>query len=74
MERIQGKRLDFYAGRDVTDFYRADEADARFEKLELALRSCMFALTKQREAMHEWELTVDHAIEEAKRALALMAG
>lgn len=49
--------------------YLAPEADARIEQLEKALKSCRFALLKQREAMRAWTDTSESAIVEATKAL-----
>jgi hypothetical protein len=43
----------------------------RIEALEGALTSCIFALKKQREASHQWDRTVDGAIEASQKVLAL---
>jgi hypothetical protein len=50
-------------------YYDTREADQRIAKLDRALRSCRFALMKQREAMKQWSVAAESAIDEATAAL-----
>lgn len=56
---------------DGTEFYLASEADARIAELESSLQDALFALKKQREAAVQWTNTVDLAIEQGEKTLAL---
>ena len=44
---------------------------ARIRELEASLESCVFAMLKQRESIHQWDRTVTGVIEEAQKQLAL---
>jgi hypothetical protein len=57
---------------DCVDVYVASEADASIAELRTALQDCVFILLKQRESMNQWASTCDTAIEQARKALALM--
>jgi hypothetical protein len=59
---------------DVVPAYIASEVDARIDELEGSLSSCLFALEKQRDAMHLWDKTVTSVMERAQKTLALRAG
>lgn len=54
---------------DQQAYYRTQDADARIEQLERALRSCRRVLKLQRQAVQNFSGAADEAIDEADGVL-----
>jgi hypothetical protein len=52
-------------------FYWCADADKRIADLVSAVESLSFVLSRQRNAMHMWDRTLDEAIDQAKKVIAV---